>query len=429
MSDLHEQESEFSRLLQRAPFDDSPVPEHRQALRKSVLAQFDAVASQPASPLWQSAFTKGREIMRRPVFRLLVASVCLAIATVWLFVPGGQTPAQAFNKFAEAVVAAKTAHFHMEVQAQGLPKQKFEAWYLAPGKFRQELGNLVNVSDLQAGKIVSIIPAEKKVVVMTIQGVQKDKPSSMYFDRLRELLADTAKAKEAHYELLGEKQIDGKRAIGFRYDAPAATVTLWGDPTTGQPVRIENVWSGIPRTEVAMTDFEFNVELKESLFDMTPPEGYKIQTFEVDATESREQDLIKAFESCAEISAGTFPDSLDTTGVMQLVMKVALARAKDKDKTEFSDADFQDLMKHSLKIGRGFQFALMLPETAEAHYAAKGVKRDDKGRAIFWYKPADAKAYRVIYADLTVKDSETEPQVEGAKPILKASQSGAPKKE
>ncbi len=419
MSDLEHQESEFSRLLQRAPFDDRPAPEHRQSLHARVMAEFDREVGAPTTrPVWQLAFKKGQEIMRRPVSRLLVAAACLVIAAVWLFVPGGQTTAQAFNRFAAAVVAAKTAHFQMEVEVEGQPKQKFQAWYLAPGKFRQELGTMVNISDLPAGKILSIIPAEKKVIAMTIKGESKDKSSSSYFERLRELLADNAKAKASHYVLLGEKQIGGQRAVGFRFDSPSATVSVWGDPTTGQPVRIDTVFSVIPRTEVSMTDFEINVELKESLFDMAVPEGYKVQAFDVDASESREQDLVKALASCCEISDGEFPDSLDTTGAMQLIAKSAAARAKDQN--ELSDDQFQVLMKQSLVIGRGFQFALTLPESADAHYAGKGVKRDEKNRAIFWYRPQESKSYRVIQADLTVHDSAAAPQIEGAKRIQKA---------
>jgi outer membrane lipoprotein-sorting protein len=425
MSDLKNQESEFLRLLDHTPFDDSPAPGHRQALRLRALARFESRATpERAQRVWQTAFLKGTQIMRRPAFRLLVTSVCLAIAAVWMFVPGGQTTAQAFSRFAAAVVSAKTAHFKMEVHVEGQKEQKFEAWYLAPGKFRQELGTQVNISDLSAGKIFGIIPAEKKVVVMTVKGASKNNPSANYFDRLRELLADSAKAKEAHYELLGDKQLNGRRVVGFRYDTPAATLTLWGDPVTGQPVRIENVWSGIPRTETAMTDFEINVNVKESLFEMTVPEGYKVQNFDIDASESREEDLVKAFEACAEISGGDLPDSIDTTGVMQLIIKSAMARAKGK--TGFSDEQFQELMKQSITIGRGFQFVLGLPESADAHYAGKGVKRDEKDRPILWYKPMDAKTYRVIFADLTVKDADSAPQIEGAKRIEKASQSSKP---
>jgi hypothetical protein len=78
-------------------------------------------------------------------------------------------------------------------------------------------------------------------------------------------------------------------------------------------------------------------------------------------------------------------------------------------------------MKKSIAIGRGFQFALLLPETAEAHYAGKGVKRDAKDRPIFWYRSEESKKYRVIFADLSVRDADAAPQVEDARRIEKAS--------
>ena len=98
--------------------------------------------------------------MRRPIPRLIVGvAACLAIFGVWLLLPGGLSTAQAFNRFAEAIVKAKTARYQMEVTIEGQPTQKFQAWYLAPGKFRQEVGSIINVSDLTVGKMVSLMPA------------------------------------------------------------------------------------------------------------------------------------------------------------------------------------------------------------------------------------------------------------------------------
>ena len=194
---------------------------------------------------------------------------------VTVVAPGQQSPAQAFNKLAEAVVTAKTARFQMEVTYEGQPKQKFKAWFQAPWKFRQEIGDVINITDLSAGKIVSLATAQKMATVMNIQGAPKDKLARNEFERLRELLSGQRDAKAEHFERLEEKVIDGKRAVGFRLDSPDATVTLWGDPATGLPVRIESVSRGIVRTEVLMTDFEINVELPESLFDLTPPAGFK----------------------------------------------------------------------------------------------------------------------------------------------------------
>ncbi len=421
MTEFNEQETEFSRLLREVPFDDVPDSEHRQSLRERALAEYDRERSADAArPAWKHAFKKGREIMRRPIPRLMaVTTACLAIAAVWMLVPGGQTTAEAFNKFAEALVAAKTARFQMETHIEGQPRQTFQAWFLAPGKYRQELPGMYNITDVKAGKIMNVIPAEKKVLLMIVKGEPKEQGSSDYFEKLRELLGKTRDAKEDRYERLGEKEIDGKRAVGFQLDSPAASVTLWGDAATGQPVRIDTVWGGLPRTEVSMTHFDINVELNESLFDMTPPEGYKVQSIDVDGSKPGEKDLIDAFQSCSEIGEGEFPETIETTGLTKLFTKYALARAKGKE--GISDEQMQELMKKSFAIGRGLGFGMNLPESADAHYAGKGVKRDAKDAPIFWYKPEGAKKYRVIYADLTVRDADTAPQVAGARRIEKAS--------
>src|SRR5579872_1058554 len=131
MSDLNNQESEFSRLLQNVPFDDGSGGEQRQSLREQVLAEFDRAATiEKARPWWKHALIQGKTIMRRPIPRLIaVTAACLAIAAVWMVVPGGQTTAQAFNKLATAIAEAKSAKFKMEVTIEGQPKQTIEAWF------------------------------------------------------------------------------------------------------------------------------------------------------------------------------------------------------------------------------------------------------------------------------------------------------------
>jgi len=362
--------------------------------------------------------------MRRPIPRLIaVTTACLAIAAVWMVVPGGQTTAQAFNKLAAAIAEAKSAKFEMEVTIEGQPKQKIEALFLAPGRYRQELPGAVNIVDLKAGKIMNVIDSQKKVMIMNVKGEQKGQGSSDYFERLRELLAKSRDAKDEQYQPIGTREIDGKQAVGFRLDSPAAAVTLWGDAATGTPVRIESLWSGLPLTEVTMSHFEINVDVKESLFDLTPPAGYKVQSIDVDASPYQEKDLLAAFATACELNEGKFPESLDTAGVMKLVINFAVKKGVENN---FSDEDQQQMMKQSLVIGRGFGFALQMPESAEAHYAGKNVKRDAKDSPIFWYKPAGKTTWRVIYADLTAKDVEAAPQVEGAKRLQNASKAKKP---
>jgi len=418
MADLNEKDSDISRLLRELPFDDAPRREHAELLRQQALARFDeALRAAPADPWWKLALKQGREIMKRRKPRVIAVTIACAasLAAVWLLL-GHQSAAQAVSRFTNALVQARSAHFQMEVTIEGQPRQKFQAWYLAPGKFRQELGSMINVSDFSAGKMVSLMPALKKAMIMNFTGAPKDKLDSNYFERLRDLLAGSRDFKGSKVERLGEKEFEGKRAVGFRLDSPAATVTLWGDPNTGLPVRIESVWSGIPRTEVAMTHFEFNVALKASLFDLTPPAGYKVQSFDVDASAPREPDLVRAFQACTDIGNGEFPDTLDTAGITKLIVNYTVRQG-----INVSDEKMQQLMKESIQIGRGFGFALQLPPSTNAHYAGKGIKRDAKDKPIFWYQPEGVKHYRVLYADLTWHDADSAPQVAGATRIENAS--------
>jgi hypothetical protein len=75
-----------------------------------------------------------------------------------------------------------------------------------------------------------------------------------------------------------------------------------------------------------------------------------------------------------------------------------------------------------MKLTHGMSFVFdQLPPEADAHYAGKGVKLGAADRPIFWYHPKGAKNYRVIYADLSVREAAAAPSVPNAQPIASAS--------
>ncbi len=53
---------------------------------------------------------------------------------------------------------------------------------------------------------------------------------------------------------------------------------------------------------------------------------------------------------------------------------------------------------------RGMTFYIRLKPKNDPHYIGGGVKLGTPDCPILWYKPTDAEKYRVIYADLSVKD-------------------------
>jgi outer membrane lipoprotein-sorting protein len=420
MSDFDKQELELSQLVRALPFDDAPRPEHRDALREQVLQKFDqAIAAKTAVRPWKHTFNSWRELMRRPIPRLIaVTIVCLATAAPWLIVPGRQSTAFAFNNFANALVEAKTARFQMKVTIEGLPNQTIRAYYLAPGKFRQEMAFLgagaVSISDDIAGKLVMLMPATKTAMVTSSKGQPKDQLPRDPFIRLRDLLTKNREMKDDPFKPIGEKEINGKRATGFRADSASGEFTIWGDPQTGHPVRVEAVWSGPPRNETVMSDFEINVDLNPSMFDLTPPANYQVQSMEVDMSGPGEQDLVDAFKGCGTMSGGEFPDALGLLAQTLFLTKHTKERFKN-----VSNEDMQKIMKEFAPIARGFRFALELPASCDAHYAGKGVTQGTADRPIFWYKPEGGAKYRLISADLSIKDTETAPSISNAEPLNK----------
>ncbi len=210
--------------------------------------------------------------------------------------------------------------------------------------------------------------------------------------------------KKVQVEELDERDLDGRRVFGFRVISTGQVQTLWGDAKTGQPVRVESTYLGPPRSEVVMSDFEFDKPLDESLFSVEPPADYKTFTVPIDAAPPTEQDLVASLRRLSDALEGAFPTNLDTPGIAGAFGRLF----KGKDTTQ------EEMMTEGAKIARGLQFAMLLPTTADAHYAGKEIKRDSPRAPIFWYRPAEAGKWRVIYNNLTVEDADAPPEVPDA---------------
>jgi outer membrane lipoprotein-sorting protein len=358
-----------------------------------------------------------RSIMRSPVSRVAAAAVLvLAIGGVALWFHAGSTTA-AFADFVAPILEAKSAKFKMSVEYEMQPPLTFRAIFLAPNRMRQELpGGQVNIADFDKGKMVGLDPKSKRMTVFSLTNFPKDKLPKNYFAQLQSQLLDTQAKPNVKREPLGEKDIGGRRAIGYRISSAAQVLTLWGDPKTGLPVRIETTVDVLPKTKTTWTEFEFDVAVDESLLSLAPPTGYTVVDIPIDASPPTENDLTATLRQYSEMNGGTFPDAFDTSSTMRFVQKLA-KRLGATQKQEPTPKQQRELMGAIFKLNRGFMFALQLPPAADAHYAGKGLKLGAADKPIFWYRPRDAKKYRVIYADLSVREADTPPKVPNSQPV------------
>jgi outer membrane lipoprotein-sorting protein len=309
--------------------------------------------------------------------------------------------------------------------------------FLAPNRFRTELPGRVIVGN---GEKMLISDAKKKRAVITeFASMPKDVSSRNWFADLQMHLLQARDDPRVKREALGEKQIDGRLAVGYRLTMPDKMIILWGDPKAGLPIRIEQRFvAPDPERFVAereskststmtMTDFVFNVPLDESLFSLEPPAGYTVLRGEMDASVPGEKDLVEALRCYSDLLGGAFPDSFalnDRVG-NSIMEGVFLKKGWKLTKgTKPSPMQLPALLGALSKIGRGFEFAgEILVSDTDAHYAGKGVSFGTQDTPIFWYRPKDAQRYRVIYADLSVRESDTPPRAPNAQPAPAPSES------
>ncbi|MCA9260349.1 MAG: hypothetical protein KDA61_14155 [Planctomycetales bacterium] len=296
----------------------------------------------------------------------------------------------------------------------------------------------VMVLDCLKSKSLALFPAQKKAMVINIE---QNEPSAggtaSMFSLVRQLVGEGQAADDANVESLGEQQIAGQTVVGFRKHDNTIETTLWADPATAKVVRVEYVMiSG--GGKMVMSNIEYDVDLDPTLFSLEPPEGYEVEVQSVAAP--AEADFVNVLRLVAEYNDRTFPDSLgvnEKTFMLAIQAKVkadseallntpqaqdlmATLKAKyEGDDAGFTDAWMKAWMELSAPITRGqtqkyvsgaMFYGALRPEN-DSHYIGKGVKLDAPNRPIFWYRPAGAADYRVLFADLSFRAMSAE-QVE-----------------
>jgi outer membrane lipoprotein-sorting protein len=366
-----------------------------------------------------------RWIMRSPVSRISAAAIlALSIGgiAVW-FHGGGATPA--FADFLEPILNAKTVTFKTTTEADGKVATGKVMAIASPQRVRLEQDlpkgqKMVTISD-ETGNL-SLRPDKKVAIVTTITNAPKEKRPKAIFFALQSQLAEARDQPDWIRESLGEKVIDGRRLAGFRLTGRGMICDLWGDPKTGLPVRIETSAPGNPNAKPSIwSDFVFNANLDESLFSMEPPAGYKVQKQTVDVSPAQEKDLVETLRRYSQLSGGALPDQLDVFAFTKLFQEDWAKSHPMKDGSP-SEEERQEQLNGMLKFVRGLSFAFeQLPREADAHYAGKGVKVGAADTPVFWYRPGDAKKYRIIHADLSVREAGRAPSVPNAQPVVSAS--------
>ena len=327
-----------------------PIPDE---LPPDRVAQLAALVRQAADQPELITLT-GRIRNMRTRTRIAVAAAVL-IASVglmsWL-APGGGA-ALAFVNVAEALTKVRSARWKSTTivkRSQGEAEIRKEiGMFLAPCHERTE-ADIPGVPDGQSISICSGRKAThlstplKRATVMDLkvnmEGFPDEEgPFGRTFLGLRQLALNAQSDKRADAEPLGIEVIDGRRAVGFRIRHGHGETTIWADPKTSLPIRVERAYSGETEISIVMTDFEIDPDLDESLFSLDVPEGYSVNKMQLEFPKSPLMLVAKAFGMAAEMNDGVFPPALlGEQGLeesMPNLMKAYLQKKFGKDPAEY----------------------------------------------------------------------------------------------
>lgn len=253
------------------------------------------------------------------------------------------------------------------------------------------------VIDLETSQVITFEDNSKAVIYIELENL----PSIPdYLGRLRNLITKLEESPHFEVQKLGKKVIDGKEVIGFLATYEETELTIWADPETATPYRIEHKEHNL---DYVCKNFEFDLELDDELFSTDVPEGYTIHRSQINV-QGTEEDFIAGLKMLAEISDDkTFPPDIS----IEYITKNAVSIGPLIDKLPISD---EEKMEKGMSLGSMMTFIRFFKNHGQGqwHYAGDGVKLGDASKAIFWYQPKDSETWRVIYGDLSVKDVNEE---------------------
>ncbi len=389
---------------------------------------------------------QSRQLRRLPMVRFvkfavaasLLATACAGIAYLVSAVGGGTVYAdvpEAVKQIERANTATWKQKFYQrrirdDTAGQTrindhIEHQTREYAYKAPGLYRDvtrdENGRVtsIEIKDSIGLKRLRLSPTEKKATLFHLS--QPDLPASGLFTDVMEYL------RSDNLEWLGEKEIAGSKANGFRHEFwfertnENVSYDFWIDAETKHLVAHQvpgvnildpdKVYDKKPasnqgRSGFLKYDIRFGVELDDSLFSFDVPEGYTLQVEH--AVKVTEKEVIEFLGMVAAYTDNTFPDRMPQFdyGAEQTRLKQVQAKSKE-ERTPVENRLVETIDKYMQMSlgGPGPTYEFMEANIVEGSwmYIGKGVKLGDGERIVCWYRPKGSQKFNVVYGDLSVK--------------------------
>lgn len=302
----------------------------------------------------------------------------------------------AFEDIATAVRQADTVSYTTVVAPKQGPASRYKTYHQGMLTRMEHADGSYAVMDMAAQKLLTVQPTTKTATLTHLGNKPKDATT------MGDSIMNWLKTAETTGVAVGEKMIDGVRAQGFEAAFGATTMTLWGNPETKLPVRIEAT-IGAPSAPLRMTmrEFVFNAPLDVALFSTDVPAGYQTKETQQPAVDHAalvsappEEHVVRILKFYAGLTDGAFPERIDGPELVAQITSIAGAE-------RIEDPEFvKEFTTLAGSLGATWTFRQSLDK-----FGYLGAARlNDADRIVFWYLPKEAEKYRVVFADLSIGD-------------------------
>ncbi len=376
-------DDEFKDILKT--IGNEPVPDDVRQLAQKASQQFDQQLQSFGRPSVREA------LMRSPFAKLAAAAAIVIAAAVGIgvFTNGSVT----YAKVIQPILNART--FVLDIIAGDESTAPVMHDVVADSRIRRTFSNAetVLIIDLDNARMLTLYPPGKTAIYVDIQGPVRE--GTKHFVRMVQNIVDQTRS-DPHVKELGQRQIDGRAAVGFHVENEHSQLTIWADAETALPLRIEVTEGG---EHFVMKNIEFDVPVDVLQVSMDVPAGYTLQDKPFDMSQFSEKDLVETLRIWAEIiNDGVFPDEVTTEAQMQIMPKLIEKIGQLQGLNE------QQMTQIGVTFGKGMIFRQMLGNAGQWKYVGAGVKLGDAETPVCWFRAPDSQTYRIIYGDLSVRD-------------------------
>jgi hypothetical protein len=283
-----------------------------------------------------------------------------------------------------------------------------------PGRMRQSIdGGPITILDLQARRMLVLDPRQKQATVAQLTDIPQEQVAPNILDDIRNL--DPAKG-----EPVGVKEVAGRKLQGFKATRSNGQIVLWVDMASRLPVEADIEM--LPGMRVTMTDFRWDPPVDERLLSLTPPAGYEIHNVQWNMGPLSERDVVAALKALGEMNGQRLPAGFDMASLGQVLVGMEKRALADGNAAQWQKMQGR-VMEQAMIIGRGLAFVVDPQNGADWHYAGADVQLGKAGTPVMWYRPAGSAMYRVIGADMSVREVKAEelanvPSVRMGNPLL-----------